>query len=130
VQIQRLDYFSDHKRWEAEKVRQAPQMEDHFIEEEDLDSSMALYTSSSAPLPDVDAEEAEYILAQEEYELQELIASLEEQQDTTSQHYGSDDDDYDSIFMECASTGVTQHSPQQTPQFDVNSDDVDDMDMS
>ena len=99
--------------------------------------------SSNAPhavLPNApDADEAEYILAQEEHELQELIASMEEQQEyapmeqeeTVSQHYGSDDEDYDSIFMECASaTEFLQPPHDQTSQFGVNLNDVDEMDMS
>jgi len=56
-------------------------------------------------------EEAEYVLAQEEYELQALVAAMEEQEnvnDQTSQHYGSDDDEYDQIFMECTSRENTQ----------------------
>lgn len=76
--------------------------------------------------------EAEYIQAQEESELQELIASMEDDnQDTTSQHYGSDDDDYDQIFMEC--TVSENIVPQQQRHFESPNrsfDDVDAMDMS
>ncbi len=76
-------------------------------------------------------DEAEYMLAQEEYELQELIASMEEEHETASQHYGSDDD-YDSLFMECTSTTEPQESLQQPSQFDtsLDDDDVDAMDVS
>ncbi|KAF2692188.1 hypothetical protein K458DRAFT_240106, partial [Lentithecium fluviatile CBS 122367] len=129
-QIQRLDYFSDHKRWEAEKAREAPQVEDYIIEEEVADELPSSYTSRDALQPEREAEEAEYIIAQEEYELQELIASMEEQQETASQHYGSDDEDYDSIFMECASATDTQLQPQeQTLRFDASFNDADEMDM-
>lgn len=75
-------------------------------------------------------DEADYMLAQEEYELQELIASMEYEHEMASQHYGSDDDDYDQIFMECASAAELQLPHQQQPQLETNPDDVDAMDMS
>jgi hypothetical protein len=97
-----------------------------------MDDSMALWTPGSSSQPEVEAEEAEYILELEEFEVRELVASMEEQQETASQHYGSDDEDYDSIFMECASTTDTRrpHEHELVPQFDASFDDVDDMDMS
>ena len=55
----------------------------------------------NASQPEVEAED---ILQQEERELQELIALIddeESQHDSASQHFGSDDEDYDQIFMEC-----------------------------
>jgi hypothetical protein len=94
------------------------------------------YSASDAPH---DANEAEHILAQEEYELQQLIASMEEereqaameQHETASQHYGSDDEEYDSIFMECASTSDMQHRPHERRIHDsARFDDADEMDMS
>lgn len=76
--------------------------------------------------------EADYILAQEEYELQLLIASMEQEQgqdSTLPQHYGSDDEDYDRIFMECTTNSDTRY--QQEPQgHDSGYIDVDDMDMT
>jgi hypothetical protein len=33
--------------------------------------------------------EADYVAAQEDYELQQLIASMEQENDATSQHFGS-----------------------------------------
>lgn len=73
--------------------------------------------------------EAEYILAQEEYELQQLITSLEQDQDseTMSQHFGSDDEDYDSIFMEC--TTMTDEAQQQLQYANTRFDETDAMDM-
>jgi hypothetical protein len=94
------------------------------------------FSASDAPH---EANEAEHILAQEEYELQQLIASMEEereqaameQHETASQHYGSDDEDYDSIFMECASTSEMQHRPhERTIHDNARFDDADEMDMS
>lgn len=76
--------------------------------------------------------EAEYLLAQEEYELQQLIASMDQdqsQETMTQQHFGSDDDDYDQIFMECATDFDARY--QQPPQFQGSGHgDVDDMDMT
>ena len=76
--------------------------------------------------------EAEYLLAQEDYELQQLVAAMEQEQnqDTTpQQHYGSDDEDYDQIFMECAADVDTRHQ-QHTQAHDSGYRDVDDMDIT
>lgn len=84
-----------------------------------------------APQHEQGMTEADYVAAQEEYELQQLIASMEQDSDVRSQHYGSDDDDYDSIFMECANTvdQENQYHPRQSSSgFDVF-DEMDTMDM-
>lgn len=76
--------------------------------------------------------EADYVLAQEEYELQQLIAAMEHEQNqetTSQQHYGSDDEDYDQIFMECAADVDTRYQ-QQLQAHDSDCRDVDDMDMT
>ncbi|KAK1908685.1 hypothetical protein P3342_009536 [Pyrenophora teres f. teres] len=111
-QIQQLDFVSERKRWEAEKARQAPPENDD-VPEELLDDAAALpsqlphYHHVTMQL-DQGLTEADYVAAQEEYELQQLVASMEQDGDgQSSQHYGSDDDDYDSIFMECAMVGVS-----------------------
>jgi hypothetical protein len=99
---------TEQKRWEAEKARQAPEISDEFIEQslaEDVSTAHST-TGNNDGRTQQEIEEAEYILAQEEQELQALIALMEEKaerNDHTSQHYGSDDDDYDEIFMECTS---------------------------
>jgi hypothetical protein len=72
--------------------------------------------------------EADYVAAQEEYELQQLIASMEQENDATSQHFGSDDEDYDQLFMECVGT-VDQQFQQQTQFPNYGFDDMD-MDMT
>lgn len=126
-QIQRLDHISEQKRWEAEKARHAAQIYDDRVEEE-----MAELASS---LPGQEVEEADYVLAQEEREMQELIASMEEQD--ASPHYGSDDEDYDQLFEEYTDMSAVQQQPQQRqePRQDVsarfeNFPDADAMDMS
>ena len=110
MQIQQLDFASERKRYEAQKARQAPPENDDMIEEL-LDDAALPEMPNNAPHFDPDMTEADYVAAQEEYELQQLIASMEES-DVRSQHYGSDDEDYDSIFMECATT-VDQQYPQE-----------------
>lgn len=72
--------------------------------------------------------EAEYILAQEEYELQQLITSMEQEQEAASQHFGSDDEDYDSIFMECA-TMMNHQAQQQSQPANIGFYDADAMDV-
>ncbi|KAF2745576.1 hypothetical protein M011DRAFT_426569 [Sporormia fimetaria CBS 119925] len=106
-QIQRLDWVTEQKRWEAEKARQAPELREDYVEEEatDLVANTPAIATASDPRSEQEIAEAEYILAQEEREFQALIADMKEEQhvpDNASQHYGSDDDDYDQIFMECA----------------------------
>jgi len=74
-----------------------------------------------------DMSEADYLAAQEENELQQLIASME-RDDASSQHYGSDDDDYDSLFMDCATT-VDEQYKQQPQHVHSGFTDGDTMDM-
>jgi hypothetical protein len=94
-------------------------------------SSNASYDHHMETQPEQEMTEEEYILAQEEYELQALIAAMEEEdgrQEKTSQHYGSDDEDYDEIFMECmdaeASGGAS--SGAQTGVYDPDAMDMTD----
>ncbi|KAF2793567.1 hypothetical protein K505DRAFT_305567 [Melanomma pulvis-pyrius CBS 109.77] len=128
-QIQHLDFISSQKRWEAEKARQAPELDHDFLDEDVLDLA-ASYVLNSVPQPEQEMEEADYILAQEEYELEQLVASMEEDEDvldTTSQHYGSDDEDYDQIFMECTTAADTEQPSEYT---NANFQDMDAMDMT
>jgi hypothetical protein len=105
-------------------------VQDEVVDEEEnqyaTSSSSSFAPSSSAPQPEQEAEQAEYVNAQEEWELQQLIASMDEEPENTSQHYGSDDEDYDYIFMECASTTDLQEHVQVADHMDA----VDEMDMS
>jgi hypothetical protein len=133
TQIQQLDFVSERKRWEAEKARQAPQENDDIVDDI-LDDAALPEVPHHAPQSDPEMTEADYVAAQEEYELQQLIASMEQESDARSQHYGSDDDDYDSIFMECATAvdGQYQQQPQraQLAQHAFESEDLMDMDMT
>lgn len=75
--------------------------------------------------------EADYVAAQEEYELQQLIAAMEQQDqenDAASQHFGSDDEDYDQLFMECTMASDQQYQ-QDASQLGSGYGDVNAMDM-
>lgn len=131
LQLQQLDFVSERKRWESKKAQEAPPEEDHFDDELLSDATMP-QSSTNAPQYEPGMSEADYVLAQEEYELQQLIAAMEHEQnyDTTpQQHYGSDDDDYDQIFMECAAD-VDSRYQQHTQTHNSDCRDVDDMDMT
>lgn len=95
-----------------------------------------------APLPEwttmpqstLEMTEADYVAAQEDYELQQLIAAMEEQDqenDVASQHFGSDDEDYDQLFMDCATTVDQQYQQQpQHPDMEFEHSNGMDMDMT
>lgn len=71
--------------------------------------------------------EEEYILAQEERELQALVAAMEEQErngDNTSQHFGSDDDEYDQLFRECLAGEDAPQPSLNTPFTDPDAMDT------
>ena len=116
--------MNEQRRWEADKARRAPQLDDEMIEEE-LNEFM-----ESEPQ---EMDEADYVLAQEEQEMQELIASMEAEQADASQNYGSDDEDYDQLFKEYA-WNMQHPSPQQHQHVHqdtrISGTDMDAMDMS
>jgi hypothetical protein len=132
-QIQRLDFISDHKRWEAEKARQAPELQDDLIEDEEELPTSYTYTSSSTQfhqLPQEEMSEADYVILQEQQELEALIAAMEDEQhehETASQHFGSDDEDYDQLFMEV--TPDVEMFQQQAVSPNTTYDNFDNMDM-
>ena len=129
-QIQQLDFVSERKRWEAEKARQAPPENDD-IDEEALEDATLPELAYYAPQFTLEMSEVDRIAAQEEYELQQLIASMEQESDTRSQHYGSDDEDYDTIFMECTtSLDEDYQQPLQRAHAGFEDADVMDMDMT
>lgn len=62
----------------------------------------------------MDEAEAEAMLEQERRELEELAALIEEERTSTqghSSHFGSDDDDYDDLFMDYMA-GQENQDPQ------------------
>jgi hypothetical protein len=114
VQVQQLDFISERKRWEAAKARQAPPEDDDMIEEFTEDAPLPKGTNVPAQrAPEMT--EADYVAAQEEHELQHLIASMEQEacdNDAASQHFGSDDEDYDELLLECAAAADQQYQQQ------------------
>lgn len=118
-QIQRLDHISEKKRWEAAKSREAPQMTDDIVEQE-LEDDM----------PQYEAVEADYILAQEEQEMELLIALMEDDQDNATSHFGSDDEDYDQLFMEYTTSSAPLQQQHSYQDMSANIADSDAMDMS
>ncbi|PVH93418.1 hypothetical protein DM02DRAFT_661989 [Periconia macrospinosa] len=129
-QIQCMDYISERKRWEADKARRAPNIEEEIEDEEELMDAASSYLSSSAPQPEEIIEEAEYLCEQEEWELQQLIASMEEDEaDNVSQHFGSDDEDYDAIFTQVLSSAEVQQSQPDSGSTSYPTD-TDEMDMT
>jgi hypothetical protein len=87
-----------------------------MIEELIEDAPLPEWTSQNSR-PTQELTEADYVAAQEDYELQQYIAAMEQEDhenDALSQHFGSDDEDYDQLFMEC--TTMDNQNYQQQPQ--------------
>jgi hypothetical protein len=129
VQIQQLDFVSERKRWENSKAREAPPENDDIIDEEFMGGTTMPTSHRNAPEPELDRTEADYLLAQEEYELQQLVASMEQEHNSTPQHYGSDEEDYDEIFMECMSADQYGQSQRQDANHALERGEDIDMDM-
>lgn len=111
-----LDFKSERQRWEAELEKSAPSL-DSFDIEEDQEDTPVFSGQQSASQPFMilhndratnDARtfaEADAALEQEDRELEALLALMEDENDEpmdqkASQHFSSDDEDYDSLFME------------------------------
>ncbi|KAF1921692.1 hypothetical protein BDU57DRAFT_510635 [Ampelomyces quisqualis] len=129
-QIQQLDFVSERKRWEAEKARQAPPEEDEMVDEM-VEHMLLPEWTETTPQSSQEMTEADYVAAQEEYELQQLIAAMEQhdkENDAMSQHFGSDDEDYDQLFMECTNAH-DQHCHHEASQRSSSYEDASAMDM-
>jgi hypothetical protein len=136
-QIQRLDFIKEQKRWQVAKAQQAPEEQYDAVEEDmegqsDSLSSSAMHTHTWQP--EREMSEADYVLAQEQYELDALIASMEEQEkeqpDTSPPHFGSDDEEYDQIFTEWTRDSDFEQQQQQQITMDTSFGDGEEMDMS
>ncbi|KAH0279513.1 hypothetical protein KCU91_g1701, partial [Aureobasidium melanogenum] len=114
----RLDYLKEKRRWEAEQVRSAPQLHPDFAEaEEASEYDLPTYSSQMAWDPQSQSDypldpEADAILQQENEELEALVALMQEDEHRQNQQsnsqeayedrssaFGSDDDEYDNVFM-------------------------------
>ncbi|KAI9652737.1 MAG: hypothetical protein M1821_007811 [Bathelium mastoideum] len=136
-QILRLDYISERRKWEAQLAETAPPVEEPPEEEEaDLptcsgqppifESQTAL---DSSHLSSEDAREVDEFRRQEEEDLEALIALMETRKEEEQQHpakaqpserYGSDDDDYDGMFLSLITDG-----PKQTKYNTVEAEAMD-----
>lgn len=103
------------------------------FDEESLDyAELPVYTSRW----EQDVDEAEYVASQEEYELQQLVEAMEQEDrenDASSQHFGSDDEDFDAVFMECEQQfqphQYQQQQQSQDPHQNLGGGDVMDAEM-
>jgi hypothetical protein len=145
-QMARLDYLKEKRRWEAEQVRSAPQLHPDFAEaEETSDYDLPTYSNQMSWDPQAQSEhpldpEADLVQQQEDEELEALIALMQEDENRRNQHsncqeahddrssaFGSDDDEYDSIFMDMIDeTGGATTGPEQQDQHTAD----DSMDLS
>jgi hypothetical protein len=123
----RLDFVQRQKKWEAEQARAAPMLpSDGPDEEEEDDFSQMIFSGNAAQssMPSTQQwqatpEEADEIAQMEDEELEALLSflpgeesALAQQQgyhqpaqtqgrdEPVSEHFGSDDDDYDSLFSD------------------------------
>lgn len=121
----RLDFVQRQKQWEAEQARTAPLLPSDGPEEEEEEdlspmifSGNATQTSMSFSQWQATPEEADEIAQMEDEELEALLSFLpgeesaqpqqhnyqptQDQQgnEHMSEHFGSDDDDYDSLFSD------------------------------
>ncbi|KAH0337170.1 hypothetical protein KCU81_g8230, partial [Aureobasidium melanogenum] len=141
----RLDYLKEKRRWEAEQVRSAPQLHPDFAEaEEASEYDLPTYNSQTAWDPQSRFDypldpEADAILQQENEELEALVALMQEDEqrqnqqsnsqeayDDRSSAFGSDDDEYDNIFMNLidetggAAGGSGQHQSTADDEMDLS----------
>jgi hypothetical protein len=99
-----------------------------MIEELIEDAPLPEWASQNSQ-PTQEITEVDYVAAQEEYELQQYVAAMEQEDhenDASSQHFGSDDEDYDQLFMEC--TMMDHNFQQQTQSSSFSFTDIDPMD--
>jgi hypothetical protein len=146
LQMARLDYLKEKRRWEAEQVRSAPSLHPDFTEaEETSDYDLPTYSNQMSWDPQSHSEyppdsEADLVLQQEDEELEALVALMQEDEnrrnqqansqdahDDRSSAFGSDDDEYDSIFMDMIDeTGGATSGTEQQHQHEAD----DTMDLS
>lgn len=111
----RLDFVQRQKQWEAEQARSAPLLPSDPIEEEDEPGNFDFDFTSSGNAMQVSTQpeqEAEDFAQRENEELEALLSFLPGEQDSApktgmqgneeqmSEHFGSDDDDYDALFSD------------------------------
>lgn len=120
----RLDFVQRQKQWEAEQARSAPLLPSDVPEEDEDDFSQmissgnAMQTSTYSTQWQATPEEADEIAQMEDQELEALLCFLPgeenalpqqydeqsnemvQESEPMSDHFGSDDDDYDALFSD------------------------------
>jgi hypothetical protein len=106
--------MSRQKRWEAAKAHQAPSLDvdldDYVVDTLSSNRRETAWSQTSqATLTEthMNPEEVDMILEQENRDLDALVSLMNENQnheDSILQHYGSDEEDYDSLFQEYLAT--------------------------
>ena len=123
MQMMRLDFVQRQKEWQAERERDAPQLpsdpleDDNAVEYDLPTSSNAMQLFSQAATQEaMQDEEVDEMLQREQEELDALLsyAHSDPLEDGRSEHFYSDDDDYDALFSELMGQDSVQQS-QQTP---------------
>lgn len=102
----RLDFVSRRKRWETEQARSAPRLDGAIEEEEESHGAASSSQNDCMQLSSYPSEqrypdeerEAEAVMQQEDQEVEALVSLMDEEE--RAQHYGSDEEDYDSLFMD------------------------------
>jgi hypothetical protein len=136
VQILRSDYLAQRRKWEEDRDREAQNFLDY--EDEDSEHALPMLPPRSPRLhaqPD-DEQQVDEIAQIEEQELRALLEMQQQQQaqevgiqtqniPSSPTHYGSDDDDFDDIFMELV---CSQQQPLSC--VEVRQQDAEMMDMS
>ncbi|KAF2399124.1 hypothetical protein EJ06DRAFT_583086 [Trichodelitschia bisporula] len=122
-QILRSDYIAEQRRWEEERIRSAPVVSHEIYEDEDdlpvanQASNLAGSSVANAPESNMSPEdEAEAIARMEEEELKAYLELAEEkplndhflQVPSSPTRYGSDEEDYNSLFNEFLATQNAQ----------------------
>ncbi|KAF2229360.1 hypothetical protein EV356DRAFT_455981 [Viridothelium virens] len=127
-QILQLDYVSERKKWEAEMAQSAPPPEEPPEEEADLpvySSQGPFFMSQTTPQNSQpscdDAREIDDIERQQQEDLEALLSLMETEEEQgqarqaqDSQRYGSDDEDYDSIFLGLMNDGEQKAEAMDT----------------
>jgi len=134
----RLDFVARRKRWEAQQARAAPKLDGAVDEDEEIEGSACdgqqHHTQTMSQGFDQQSwdqeREAEVVRQQEERELEALIALMEEEdsmrEEEGMQHYGSDEEDYDSLFMDYVQSDEARDRPNvPTASHDQDDDAMD-----
>ena len=135
-----MDYISRQKQWEAEQARiaanatAAPE-EDETVPDDGEDGRFGPSNFAVRADAIIDADMVEQVLSQEDRELQALVALMEDRDDQSLPQaqplaeYGSDDDDFDNIFMEAvnafdaqAHVDAREHPIEQDQEMDLSND--------